>query len=179
MKVSRPILILAILAILSALYLAWRDRTEDNTVQVAIRRPVTPAPAQRGGPAGEDQGATPAQPVEINLFGPQTWAPPPPPPPPPPTPEQIAEEIRRNPPRPPPLPFQVVSIWRQSGTTYIGITANGQDVIVCQKCTLPGSIRRGDTLLHNYRLDQISDRSLVFTFLPLKIKQELPIGDMP
>ena len=39
MKLSRPILILAILAILSAVYLYWRDRTENNTVQVAVRRP--------------------------------------------------------------------------------------------------------------------------------------------
>ncbi|MEJ8851652.1 hypothetical protein [Variovorax rhizosphaerae] len=178
MKLSRPILILAILAILSAAYLYWRDRTEINTVQVAVRRPVTPATTQINKQV-EDPSAVPAAPVEVNLFGTQTWAPPPPPPPPPPTPEEIAEQLRKNPPRPPPLPFAVTTIWRESGITYIGITANGQDVIVCQQCTLPGSVRRGDTLLHNYRLDQISERSLVFTFLPLKIKQELPLGEMP
>ena len=46
MKMSRPILILAILVVAAALYLFWRDHSEPETEHVAIRRPVAPASVQ-------------------------------------------------------------------------------------------------------------------------------------
>jgi len=177
MKMSRPILILAVLTVLAVLYLFWRDHNAEEPARVSARRQAATSIVPVMGPAIAEavEGAAQA-PSATNLFGAQTWAPPPPPPP---TPEQLAEEARKNPPRAPPLPFAIVSTWRESGTTYIGMSANGQDVIVCRSCSLPGSIRQGQTLLGIYRLDSVTDRTLVFTFLPLKQKQELPLGEIP
>ena len=91
------------------------------------------------------------------------WEPPPPPPPPkaaPPAPP---------PPRAPALPFRVIGRLIDGGNTQVFLQS-GQATLVA---------RRGDLIERNYRVDEVNDKQVVFTYLPLNQKQQLAIGDAP
>ena len=89
------------------------------------------------------------------------WEPPPPPkaaPPPPPPP-----------PRAPALPFRVIGRLIDGGDTQVFLQS-GQATLVA---------RRGDLIERNYRVDEVNEKQVVFTYLPLNQKQQLAIGDAP
>jgi hypothetical protein len=91
-------------------------------------------------------------------FQARSWAPPPDP-----------EATRpRPPPRPqaPPLPF-----------TYMGKMMDGNTIVVFLANEDRNYVARvGETLDGTYRVERIADNELVVTYLPLKIKQTLPLG---
>ena len=64
----------------------------------------------------------------------------------------------------PPLPFQYIGKWTRGGKTEI-LVARGDELI---------SIDPGQKL-GDYRVDQIGDSSISFTYLPLKMKQTLEL----
>ena len=64
----------------------------------------------------------------------------------------------------PPLPFQYVGKWTQGSKTEVLVT-RGDELI---------SIDPGQKL-GDYRVDQIGDSSISFTYLPLKMKQTLEL----
>jgi hypothetical protein len=96
--------------------------------------------------------------MQSNLFPSQTWVPPPPPPkpyvPPPPPP-----------PKPPPLPFKYLGRWVEGGQMTLFLVQGEQPIAVQAGQVLPG----------NWRVDEISDRLVVFTYLPLEMQSTLGI----
>jgi hypothetical protein len=73
------------------------------------------------------------------------------------------------PPKPeaPPLPFQYFGKLTENGKTEVYVM-RGEELI---------SIARGETIGAEYRVDQVTDSSISFTYLPLKMKQtmDLPV----
>jgi hypothetical protein len=101
---------------------------------------------------------TPAAPAG-DPFQARSWAP---------APGPEAEQRRLPPPRPqaPPLPF-----------AYMGKMVDGNTIVVFLANEERNFIARvGETLDGTYRVERITDNELVVTYLPLKIKQTLPLG---
>ena len=124
-----------------------RPAAESATVQPAKSEPQTrAAPAER------------LAKMQANLFPRQTWVPPPPPPkpyvPPPPPP-----------PKPPPLPFKYLGQWVDGGQLTVFLVQGEQ----------PIAIEAGQVLPGNWRVDEVSDRRVVFTYLPLEMQTTLGI----
>jgi hypothetical protein len=154
----------ALVATLAAAF--WPGREDsDGLVESAGRsertlRPVVAAPAAGGDAVA--RGEPPPQKrlagMQANLFPRQTWAPPAPPPkpsaaPPPP------------PPAPPPLPFKYLGRWVDAG----------QETVFLVQGEEPVSIRTGQVLSLAWRVDEISERKVVFTYLPLDMQSTLGI----
>ena len=80
------------------------------------------------------------------------------------TPAQPKQAAVESAPQPavPPLPFQYIGKWTQGGKTEVLVT-RGDELI---------SIDPGQKL-GDYRVDQIGDSSISFTYLPLKMQQTL------
>lgn len=93
--------------------------------------------------------------MQADLFPRQTWVPPPEPyiPPPPP------------PPAPPPLPFKYLGRWVEGGQLTVFLVQGDQPIPV-----EPGQVLQG-----NWRADEITARSVVFTYLPLDMQSTLGI----
>jgi hypothetical protein len=93
------------------------------------------------------------------VFTGKSWYVPPPPPPPTPPPPP-------PPPAAPPLPF-----------TYLGqLQDGGKAEIFLVKDDRVLTVKQGDILEGNYRVDGIVGSKLELTYLPLGIKQTLNIG---
>lgn len=99
--------------------------------------------------------------VGTSLFGSHSWYSPPPPrpvvaaPPPPPPP-----------PTAPPLPF-----------AYLGKLVDGSEIAVfLARGDQNHSVRAGDVVDSTYRVDQVGENAVVFTYIPLDIKQTLTVG---
>jgi hypothetical protein len=69
------------------------------------------------------------------------------------------------PPVAPPLPFQYFGKLTENGKTEVYVM-RGEELI---------SIARGQTIGAEYRIDQVSDSSISFTYLPLKMKQNMDL----
>jgi hypothetical protein len=97
-----------------------------------------------------------------NVFTSKSWYVPPPPPPPPP-PVKVAPP---PPPTAPPLPF-----------TFLGRYVDaGQPVFFLVKGDIVLTVKQGDIIEGNYRVDGIVGSQLGLTYLPLNIKQSLDVG---
>jgi hypothetical protein len=97
-----------------------------------------------------------------NLFASKSWYVPPPPPPPPPPPKPVPPP----PPTAPPLPF-----------TYLGrFVEAGKPVIFLVRGDRVLTVKVGDVVEGNYRVEGIVGSTLSLTYLPLNIKQTLDIG---
>jgi len=101
-----------------------------------------------------------------DLFRSRTWFVPPPPPPP---------EPAKGPPPPPseptapPLPF-----------AFMGQVVEDQQVqVVLVRGDRLVTVRAGEKIDQNYRLESIQNGILTFVYLPLDIKQTLAIGGAP
>jgi hypothetical protein len=133
---------------------------------------VEPAARAHHGSAGAKPVAAGAIPLDklnrptmtadaINIFTSKSWYVPPPPPPP-------AKPAPPPPPSAPPLPF-----------TYLGKLqeAPGQMVVFLVKGDRVYSVSQGDVIDGMYHVDGITGNSMALTYLPLKIKQSLGIGE--
>ena len=92
-------------------------------------------------------------------FAPRSFAPPPPPP---------QAQAPQAAPSAPPLPFR-----------YVGtMTANGKtEVLVLRRDELI-SIVSGQNIDGEYRVDAITDERIGFTYLPLKQRQSIELGEV-
>jgi len=97
------------------------------------------------------------------------WEPAPPPPPPPAVlaAQKAAAARAANPPPPqaPPLPFKVIGRF-EDGQSYAGIAQSGQVTHV---------MRKGDVIERNYRVEAVTQKEVTLMYLPLQIKQTLPL----
>ena len=65
----------------------------------------------------------------------------------------------------PPLPFRYIGRLVQDGRVEILLLRGAQHF----------SVAAGDTLGAQYRVDQVNEAEIVFTYLPLNIQQSLPL----
>ncbi len=94
------------------------------------------------------------------------WEPPPPPPP--------ASKTRAElhppappPPKPPALPFKVIGRF-SDGLASAAIVQSGPATLV---------LRKGDVVERNYRIDDVNDKEVMLTYLPLQAAQTLDLGE--
>jgi hypothetical protein len=164
-KSTRKQLLFAVLAATLGLAIWTHERQGDGAEPAAVRQPE----AQTGAAPVETASGTATlaldqlgkrEPVKTDAdpFVPKTWYVPPPAPPPEPPPKPTA----------PPLPFQ-----------YVGKFEDAQDkgkaVIYLAKGNDAYSVKPGDTLDGQYRFEGLERGVLVFTYLPLAIRQTLPL----
>jgi len=125
--------------------------TKTNNASRAVdAEDVDLAPPRREPDAGEPG----------NVFTSKSWyvAPPPPPPPPPAPPAR---------PTAPPLPFTYLGRFRDEGKAVIFLVKDDRVL----------TVREGDIIEGNYRVDGIVGSRLDLTYQPLDIKQTLNIGN--
>ena len=97
---------------------------------------------------------------KVEIFGAKSWYVPPPPPPPVPPP----------PPSAPPLPFTFLGkIQESEGKPTIFLAGENRVYLV----------REGETIDNTYSVDGIENGKLELTYLPLKIKQYINMGEAP
>jgi len=88
------------------------------------------------------------------------WGPPPPPPPP-----VLPKGYKPPPPPPPPLPFRAIGKL-EDGAAVTAFLLGGDRTY---------AVRPGDMIDSSYRVEEVTPRHVIFTFLPLKIRQELSL----
>lgn len=151
-------------ALIATLVASFWPTSEDDTVEpvtrerpprelpVADAQPTAPAPATaQPAPVAAERLVS----MQADLFPHQTWVPPPKPyvPPPPP------------PPKPPPLPYKYLGRWIDDGQLTVFLVQGEQPIPV-----MPGQVLSG-----SWRVDEITARSVVFTYLPLDMQSTLGI----
>lgn len=153
---------LALALIVTVAVAFWPGREDSDEVVETARRadqqaPSAAAAAKPGASAPRAARERLAR-MQANLFPSQTWVPPPPPPkpyvPPPPPP-----------PKPPPLPFKYLGRWVE----------DGQQTLFLVQGELPIPVEPGQVLPGNWRVDEITERQVVFTYLPLDMQSILGI----
>lgn len=92
----------------------------------------------------------------VDIFAARSWYVPPPPPPP----------AKPPPPSAPPMPFSYIGKLEEAGATTVFLTRQGTNY----------SVKQGDQIDGTYRVEQISPQAIVLTYIPLNIRQTLPIG---
>jgi hypothetical protein len=103
--------------------------------------------------------ASPAE-LESNPFSP--------PKPPPPRPSPPRRQVVEAPPKPtaPPLPFRLLGQMIDDGTATLFLTQGSQSY----------SVKAGDTINDQYRLEAVTESQATFMYLPLQERQVLVIG---
>lgn len=96
-----------------------------------------------------------------NLFLTKSWYVPPPPPPP-------AKPAPPPPPTPPPLPFNFLGSYQEPDGRLVIFLTRGERLY---------SVSPGDVIDGTYRVGTISKGQLGLTYLPLKIRQSMNIGE--
>lgn len=91
-----------------------------------------------------------------DIFAARSWYVPPPPP----------KALPPPPPTAPPLPFIYIGKLEEEGRTTVFLAREGTNY----------SVKQGDQIDGVYRIDHVSAQAVVFTYLPLNIRQTLPIG---
>jgi len=155
-------LAVALVAVLVASF--WPASEDVDTIELVERSPSPrDVPAATTRPPEPDVSPRPPEPasaerlprMQANLFPRQSWVPPPKPylPPTPP------------PPKPPPLPFKYLGRWVEGSRLTVFLMQGEQ----------PIAIKQGQVLSGNWRVDEITERSVVFTYLPLDMQSTLGI----
>jgi hypothetical protein len=162
------LLALTLLATLGAS--VWTHRRQQEADDGAAVAAAVPRSAQQDAPAAAPEApAVPAaqrdaagRPV-VDLFSPVSWDTPPPPPSQPPAPPPPA------PPQAPPLPFEFfgrTEVVGEAGPALIHLR-RGKEVL---------SVREGERIDGQYRLDKVGSDALEIVYLPMDTKQILVIG---
>jgi hypothetical protein len=162
---------LALALIVTAVVAFWPEREDEVSGLEVVQ-------AEKHGAAGQaaEPGKAPGAPAdkaaaaakvperfaakaEGDLFPRQTWVPPPPKP-------KKVKPLPPPPPRPPAFPFAYLGKWVEKGSETIFLT-QGDRVL---------QVHQGDVLAINWRLDEVTQHQLVFTYLPLDMTQTMRIS---
>ncbi|MNK73169.1 hypothetical protein D3C87_926620 [compost metagenome] len=95
---------------------------------------------------------------DFNPFNAKSWYVPPPAPPPAPPPKPTA----------PPLPFKYIGKLEEAGGWTIYLSKGEQSF----------AVKKGETFDAVYRIDDWENGNLVIVYIPLSIKQYLPVGGL-
>lgn len=126
------------------------SKTNDKPDRAADAGELDLTPPHREPDAGEPK----------NMFASKSWYVPPPPPPP-------APPAAPPPPTAPPLPFTYLGRFRDEGKAVIFLVKDDRVL----------TVKEGDIIEGNYRVDGIVGSRLDLTYQPLAIKQTLNIGN--
>lgn len=164
----RRLLLFGLLALTLAAT-AWVSRSEFGE-SVEVVASVSDKPQRtRGSPSGERAQKSEALALgklertttlsvgDLNPFGAKSWFVPPPPPPPAPPPVPTA----------PPLPFNYQGKFEEDAGKWIIYLVKGDQFY---------AVKKGDTFDTHYRIEGIENGNLVIEYLPLAVKQTIPIG---
>jgi hypothetical protein len=121
----------------------------------AVAAPAGPEPELMLGKLHRE----PANTKPGTLFESDTWAPPPP--------KVVVKQGPPPAPVPPPLPFKYFGKMSEGGQTTVFLDAADRSY----------AVRVGDVLDGRYKVEDIKDRLIVLTYLPLQQRQTLTIGD--
>ncbi|MFG6485302.1 hypothetical protein ACG04R_01390 [Roseateles sp. BYS78W] len=152
---------------------AWvATRPEEDAAAPAVaalptRKPAASAP-EAPKPvvaADERQPWAEAGPAQLSA-----WQPPPPPPPPPAPPPVVAAP---PPPMAPPLPYQMI------GRVVEGDGAQAVEVALLAGPNKALSVRRGDVIDGQWRVEQVSTSGISLTWLPAKLPQNIVFKAVP
>jgi hypothetical protein len=180
-KLRAGLLLVALIATVAAVRWAdgLPDANEGAMAQTSVRpkdkRPQqqgqTQAPAQKQALDLEKLQRSAAPQPESDPFAARSFRPAPPkpkhvaaaaaaavalPPPPPPPPPQA-----------PPLPFIYMGRLNEDQNTTVFLTAGDRNLVV----------KPGDVIDNTYRIEQVTDSSVVMTYLPMNQRQTLAIGN--
>ena len=151
MKLPLYLWVLLLLTVLGCGWLFWADEDASVEAPAPVASRATPAIAP---PPAKVPTAQPT--ALVDIFPGQTWLPPSPPPAPVVTDSTPASA--------PPMPFTVSAQWRfQNQAKIVVLRGNGGQYTLCNQCTVPGRIRPGGLLGKDYRLDKLTDTSVVLT----------------
>lgn len=163
---KREWVLLAVVPALILVAAAAEQGSKDETATIAEAKPAakTNNDASRAADAGEldlaplRRKADAGEPGDV--FTSKSWyvAPPPPPPAPP---------VEPAPPTAPPLPFSYLGRFQDGGKAVIFLVKGGNIL----------TVKEGDIIEGNYRVDGIVGSTLGLTYLPLNIKQTLDTGN--
>lgn len=159
------------LAIAAAVALREQPAEEETIAEVAKPR------AQARG----KETASPQHRLPLELLGPreyaepdgsafksESWKPPAPPPAAQRSPAQQATPPAPPAPSAPPLPFAYLGRIEEGGVTLVFLSQQDRNYVA----------KPGDVLEGVYRLEEVKQREVIFTYLPLHTTQSLPIGDI-
>lgn len=170
----RTILLIAgLAATLGAVY--WASTLQTDEAVEAVARPATRVRASEAAPAprvtAEVDLSRLQRPRALepagDLFVPQDFRPVTPLPK-----RQIAQPAAAvappppPPPQAPPLPFAYLGKLAEGAETKVFLTQGDRNLVV----------KSGDVIDNTYRVDEIGETMVVMTYLPLSVKQTLPIG---
>jgi hypothetical protein len=151
---------------------AWvATRPADDAAAPAVaalptRKPAASAPAEAPQPSETRQPWAEASPAQL-----AAWQPPPPPPPPPAPPPAAAAPP--PPPMAPPMPYQMI------GRVVEGEGAAAVDVALLAGPTRALSVKRGDVIDGQWRVEQVSTSGVSLTWLPAKLPQNIAFKQVP
>lgn len=117
-----------------------------------LQRSAAPEPESDPFAARSFRPAPPPKPKHVAAAAAAVALPPPPPPPPP---------------QAPPLPFIYMGRLNEEQNTTVFLTAGDRNLVV----------KPGDVIDNTYRIEQVTDSSVVMTYLPMNQRQTLAIGN--
>jgi len=179
-KLRVGLLIGALLFTLGAV--RWSDSLTD-VPEASAGAVVESAPRTRSAEAPAPRNAAPAAPVldlkklqrrraaspDADPFGARSFRPAPPKPAAPSPAAIAAAAAPPPPPAPPPappLPFVYMGHLSEGADTTVFLVSGERNLVV----------RPGEVIDNTYKLEEVNDRALVLTYLPLSQRQTLPIG---
>jgi hypothetical protein len=162
---KREWILIAVVPVLILLAVIGEQEDKDPAATIAEARPAGKSKndARRSVDAGDLDLAQLRRDAEegepANVFTSKSWYVPPPPPPPPPP-------VVPPPPTAPPLPFTFLGRYQDAGKPVFFLV-RGDRIL---------TVKEGDIIEGNYRVDGVKGSTLGLTYLPLDIKQSLEIG---
>jgi hypothetical protein len=147
------------------------DAAAPAVAALPMRKPAALAPGvpEAPKPAATSEARQPwaeADPAQL-----AAWQPPPPPPPPPAPPP--APPAPPPPPMAPPLPYQMI------GRVVEGDGAQAVEVALLAGPNKALSVRRGDVIDGQWRVEQVSASGASLTWLPAKLPQNIVFKAVP
>jgi len=151
-------------ALLATLLAAqWVSGEEGEAAPEALPEPVEARNFRKEAPAGRNAAENEAGELDLerlerrkfsaqagDIFGQRSWVPPPRPEPP-------------RPPSPPAMQFRYLGKVVEGDETRVFLALGERNYIV----------RPGESINNQYRLDEVSDHNITFTYLPLNARQML------
>ncbi len=151
---------LAIALAISTLAQALPDDTTEAGLAQPTARKQAAASTNLDNIQLEKLKRSPSKDKKVNAFPAKSWYVPPPPPPPTPPPAPSA----------PPLPYTFIGKFLEPQGKLTIFLTNGDKVHL---------VSAGETIDNTYSVDGVENGKLTLTYLPLKIKQYINLGETP
>ncbi|MDR7335196.1 hypothetical protein [Roseateles asaccharophilus] len=149
---------------------AWvATRPDENAGTVAVVEPVRKPTAAASAPAPQTAARQPWAEASAEQLA--AWQPPPPPPAPPPPP--LSTVAAPAPPSAPPLPYQMI------GRLVEGEGAQAVELALLTSPSRTLSVKRGDVIDGQWRVEQVSTSGVSLTWLPSQIPQNIVFKAVP